>query len=67
MRSARPCSSTRDRVFEMLKAAGIRVKLDSRDEFNAGFKFNDWEMRGVPLRIEIGPRRRAERRRLCPP
>ena len=39
-----------------LKAAGIRVKLDDRDELSAGFKFNDWEMRGVPLRIEIGPR-----------
>ncbi len=32
------------------------MKLDDRDEVNAGFKFNDWEMRGVPLRIEIGPR-----------
>ena len=34
----------------------MRVKLDDRDEVSAGFKFNDWEMRGVPLRIEIGPR-----------
>ena len=30
------------------------VKLDARDEFNAGYKYNDWEIRGVPLRIEIG-------------
>ncbi len=44
------------RVAETLKAAGVRVKLDVRDELSAGFKFNDWEMRGVPLRIEIGPR-----------
>jgi prolyl-tRNA synthetase len=44
------------RVLETLKAAGVRVKLDNRDESSAGFKFNDWEMRGVPLRIEIGPR-----------
>lgn len=36
--------------------AGIRVKLDAREEVTPGFKFNDWEMRGVPLRIEIGPR-----------
>ncbi len=43
-------------VFALLKEAGIRVKLDDRDELSAGFKFNDWEMRGVPLRIEIGPR-----------
>lgn len=45
-----------ERVFQTLKAAGIRVKLDARDELSAGFKFNDWELRGVPLRIEIGPR-----------
>ena len=45
-----------DQVFAALKAGGVRVKLDARDEFNAGYKYNDWEMRGVPLRIEIGPR-----------
>ncbi len=45
-----------DQVTAALKGAGIRVKLDARDEVSAGFKFNDWEMRGVPLRIEIGPR-----------
>jgi prolyl-tRNA synthetase len=39
-----------------LKAAGVRLKLDDRDEFTPGFKFNDWEMRGVPLRIEVGPK-----------
>lgn len=44
------------RAADTLKAAGVRVKLDVRDELSAGFKFNDWEMRGVPLRIEIGPR-----------
>jgi len=33
-----------------------RVKLDEREELSPGWKFNDWEMRGVPLRIEIGPR-----------
>jgi prolyl-tRNA synthetase len=44
------------RVAQTLKAAGIRVKMDGREELSAGFKFNDWEMRGVPLRIEVGPR-----------
>jgi prolyl-tRNA synthetase len=44
------------RVFSELKAAGIRVKVDNRTEVTPGFKFNDWEMRGVPLRIEIGPK-----------
>ena len=45
-----------DRLFVELKAAGIRVKVDDREEVTPGFKFNDWEMRGVPLRIEIGPK-----------
>ncbi len=33
-----------------------RVKIDDRDQLSPGFKFNDWEMRGVPVRIEIGPK-----------
>lgn len=36
--------------------AGIRVHLDDREEHTPGFKYNDWEMRGVPLRLEVGPR-----------
>jgi prolyl-tRNA synthetase len=39
-----------------LVASGIRVMLDEREGTSPGFKFNDWEMRGVPLRIEIGPK-----------
>jgi prolyl-tRNA synthetase len=34
----------------------VRVELDEREGYSPGWKFNDWEMRGVPLRIEIGPR-----------
>ena len=45
-----------DEVFAELKAAGIRVKVDDRDQVSPGFKFNDWEMRGVPLRMDIGPK-----------
>ena len=33
-----------------------RVELDVREQYSPGYKFNDWEMRGVPVRIEIGPR-----------
>ena len=33
-----------------------RVELDTRNQYSPGYKFNDWEMRGVPVRIEIGPR-----------
>jgi len=35
---------------------GLRVKLDDRSEKSPGFKFNEWEVKGVPLRIEIGPK-----------
>ena len=45
-----------DRVFMELKAAGIRIKMDDRENVSSGFKFNDWEMRGVPVRVEIGPK-----------
>ncbi len=38
----------------------IRVKVDDRDNYKPGWKFNEWEMKGVPLRIEIGPRDVAE-------
>jgi prolyl-tRNA synthetase len=48
-----------------LKDAGFRVHLDLREEYTPGWKFNDWEMRGVPLRIEIGPREVAEERLTC--
>ncbi|UPV73073.1 proline--tRNA ligase [Halorussus limi] len=42
-------------VAEDLDDAGVRVELDDRDERNPGFKFNEWELKGVPVRIEIGP------------
>lgn len=42
-------------------AARVRVRLDDRTEVTPGWKFNDWEMRGVPLRIEVGPRDIAQR------
>ena len=45
-----------DRIYKNLVSAGVRVKLDDRDDQTPGFKFNDWEMRGVPIRVEIGPR-----------
>ncbi len=43
-------------ILESLENAGLRARLDTREGLTPGFKFNDWEMRGVPLRIEIGPR-----------
>jgi prolyl-tRNA synthetase len=47
-------------IAEELEAAGVRVELDDRDERNPGFKFNEWELKGVPLRIEVGPNEQAE-------
>jgi prolyl-tRNA synthetase len=44
------------RLRRELVDAGIRVKMDERDGMSPGFKFNDWEMRGVPLRLELGPK-----------
>ncbi len=44
------------KVKAALEAAGVRAKLDTRDDVSPGYKFNDWEMRGVPVRVEIGPR-----------
>jgi len=45
-----------NRLFQELKSKGIRVTLDDRDSFTPGWKFADWEMRGVPLRLEVGPK-----------
>jgi prolyl-tRNA synthetase len=43
-------------IRDELVARGIRVMLDDRDSQTPGWKFNEWEMRGVPLRLEIGPK-----------
>ncbi|MGH9572941.1 MAG: proline--tRNA ligase [Candidatus Acidiferrales bacterium] len=49
------------RLRKELVDAGVRVKVDEREGMSPGFKFNDWEMRGVPLRIELGPKDVAKR------
>jgi prolyl-tRNA synthetase len=43
-------------LAERLRRAGIRTHVDDRPHLSPGFKFNDWEMRGVPIRLELGPR-----------
>jgi len=47
---------TAHKLRKELIGAGIRVKMDEREGMSPGFKFNDWEMRGVPLRMELGPK-----------
>jgi len=44
-----------NKLFEEIKS-NFRVHLDDRDQYSTGYKFNDWEMRGVPVRIELGPK-----------
>ena len=48
-----------------LRDAGIRTEVDDREGYTPGWKFNEWEMRGVPLRIEVGPREIAEEKLTC--
>ncbi len=56
----KPVMDKAHEVSRKLLKLGVRTKLDDRD-FSAGYKFNDWELKGVPLRIEIGPRDVASR------
>ena len=39
-----------------LRDVGVRIEIDAREEYKPGWKFSEWEMRGVPLRLEIGPK-----------
>ena len=47
---------TAHKIRKELVKAGVRVKVDEREGQSPGFKFNDWELRGVPLRLEVGPK-----------
>jgi len=40
----------------MLNSHGIRAHLDNRDNYTPGWKYNHWEMKGVPVRLELGPK-----------
>mmetsp|Transcript_3564 Transcript_3564/g.2592 ORF Transcript_3564/g.2592 Transcript_3564/m.2592 type:complete len:154 (+) Transcript_3564:1322-1783(+) len=43
-----------DELAHQLKQGGIRVFVDDRDNYNPGWKFNHWELKGIPLRVELG-------------
>jgi prolyl-tRNA synthetase len=43
-------------ILNTLTKLGVRVKYDNRDSYNPGWKYNHWEQKGVPIRIEVGPR-----------
>ena len=46
---------TVNKLYKELRES-YRIKIDDRDNISPGFKFNEWELKGVPARIEIGPR-----------
>jgi prolyl-tRNA synthetase len=52
---ARRLGEYADEVCKQLKIAGVRYHLDDRQHCTPGYKFNHWEIRGVPVRIEVGP------------
>ena len=45
-----------ERLRDELAASGTRVRLDDRDQHRPGYKFAEWELKGVPVRVELGPR-----------
>jgi prolyl-tRNA synthetase len=45
-----------DELYAQLKQAGVRVRVDDRADVSPGWKFNEYEMRGIPIRLELGPR-----------
>ena len=45
-----------ERIRSRLQKAGVRVKLDDRDNYRTGWKYAHWEQKGVPLRLEVGPK-----------
>ena len=51
-----PVLTAADALKRELKQQGVRAHVDARTGLSPGFKFNDWELRGAPLRVEIGPR-----------
>lgn len=45
-----------EKLRSSLQQAGVRVEVDNRESYSPGYKFNDWELKGVPLRLELGPK-----------
>ncbi|MBT32635.1 MAG: proline--tRNA ligase [Thalassobius sp.] len=49
-------SEKAEQIKKALEAKGLTVKFDDRDTYKPGYKFNEWELKGVPVRIAMGPR-----------
>jgi prolyl-tRNA synthetase len=52
-------------ILDRLQKLGIRCKLDDRDSLSPGFKYHEWELAGVPLRVELGPKDLQKRSVVC--
>lgn len=55
-RESQDVKSKAQEIANVLRKSGVRVIVDDRDEYTSGWKFNEWEVKGVPLRINLGPR-----------
>jgi prolyl-tRNA synthetase len=53
------------RIVDLLKQAGIKARLDDREQLKPGAKFFEWEKKGVPVRLELGPRDLADKKVVC--
>ncbi|KAH6900875.1 anticodon-binding protein [Coprinopsis sp. MPI-PUGE-AT-0042] len=58
-------NNAREGFAQTFRKAGVRAKTDLRDGYTLGYKFNDWEQRGTPLRLEIGPNDLAKKQTLA--
>lgn len=56
VKSDAPLVAFCEKLQDELQTSGIRVKIDRREEKTVGWKFNEWELKGVPIRIEVGKR-----------
>jgi len=57
--------STAAQLAERLRDRGLSVELDDRDNLSPGFKYHEWELAGVPLRVELGPKDLAKASVMC--
>ncbi len=58
------CDSAQ-KIASELKLGGIRVHVDDREQYRPGWKFNEWEIKGVPVRVELGPKDLAQSQVVC--
>ena len=54
-----------DDIYGALKKADVRVKIDDRSNYTPGWKYNHWELKGVPIRIEVGPKDVEAQKVMC--